>query len=106
VHLVDILPLHIRQAREFQRKSRNRLASINLGDARRLEFDDGSADIVLLFGPLYHLVRKKERLKALSEARRVLKASGWLFAAPLSRFTSALDGSLRGFLRDSEILTI
>ena len=106
VHLVDILPLHIRQAREFQRKSKNRLASINLGDARRLDFDDGYADIVLLFGPLYHLVRKKERLKALAEARRVLKPGGLLFAAAISRFTSAVDGSLRGFIRDPEFMTI
>ena len=106
VHLVDILPLHTRQAREFQRKSKNRLASINLGDARRLDFDDGSADIVLLFGPLYHLVRKKERLKALAEARRVLKPGGLLFAAAISRFTSALDGSLRGFIRDPEFMKI
>src|SRR5436309_3655941 len=106
VHLVDILPLHISQAKEFQRKSRNRLASINLGDARRLDFDDGSADIVLLFGPLYHLVRRNERLKALSEARRVLKPGGLLFAAAISRFTSALDGSLRGFIRDPEFMKI
>ena len=106
VHLVDILPLHIRQAREFQRKSKNRLASINLRDARRLDFDDGYADIVLRFGPLYHLVRKKERLKALAEARRVLKPGGLLFAAAISRFTSAVDGSLRGFIRDSEFMTI
>ena len=106
LHLVDILPLHISQAREFQRKSRNRLASINLGDARRLDFDAGTADIVLLFGPLYHLVRRNERLKALAEARRVLKPGGLLFAAAISRFTSALDGSLRGFIRDPEFMKI
>src|SRR5207247_6861379 len=82
------------------------LASINLGDARRLDFDDGYADIVLLFGPLYHLVRKKERLKALAEARRVLKPGGLLFVAAISRFTSALDGCLRGFIRDPEFMKI
>src|SRR5205809_7824759 len=96
VHLVDILPLHIRQAREFQRKSKNRLASINLRDARRADFDDGYADIVLLFGPWYQLVRKKERLEALAAGRRVLKPGGLLSAAPTSRFTSARDASLRG----------
>jgi len=106
VHLVDVLPLHIRQAKMFQRKSKNLLASINIGDARNLDFEDKSADIVLLFGPLYHLVRKKERLKALSEARRVLKPGGLLFAAAISRFTSALDGSLRGFIQDPEFMKI
>ncbi len=106
VHLVDIMPLHIRQAREFQRKSKNPLASIHLGDARSLDFEDGSADAVLLFGPLYHLVLKSERLRALSEAHRVLKPRGFLFAAAVSRFTSALDGSLRGFIRDPGFMKI
>lgn len=106
VHLVDVMPLHIRQAREFQRKSGTGLASISLEDARQLDFPDRSADVVLLFGPLYHLVREGERLRALSEARRVLKPGGLLFAAAISRFTSALDGSLRGFIHDSQFMKI
>jgi ubiquinone/menaquinone biosynthesis C-methylase UbiE len=106
VHLVDVLPLHIRQAHELEKRSENHLVSINLGDARSLDFEDKSVDIVLLFGPLYHLVRKNERLKALSEARRVLKPGGLLFAAAVSRFTSALDGSLRGFIRDPGFMKI
>ncbi len=76
VHLVDIVPLHIQQAREFEKKSTHPLASIRLGDARKLDFEDTSSDIILLFGQLYHLVRKHERLAALSEAFRVLKPGG------------------------------
>jgi ubiquinone/menaquinone biosynthesis C-methylase UbiE len=106
VHLVDVLPLHVRQAHDLERRSKNLLASIRLGDARSLDFEDESADIVLLFGPFYHLVRKNERLKALSEARRVLKPRGLLFATAISRFTSALDGSLRGFIRDPGFMRI
>jgi ubiquinone/menaquinone biosynthesis C-methylase UbiE len=106
VHLVVILPLHIRQAHELERRSKHSLASIRLGDARSLDFTDKSADIVLLFGPLYHLVRKNERLKALAEAHRVLKPGSFLFAAAVSRFTSALDGSLRGFIQDPDFMKI
>lgn len=106
VHLLDVLPLHIRQAREFQKRSKNPLASIQLGDARSLDLEDKSVDVVLLFGPLYHLVRRTERVKALSEAHRVLKPGGLLFAAAVSRFTSALDGSLRGFIRDPGFMRI
>jgi SAM-dependent methyltransferase len=51
IHLVDVLPLHVRQAREFQRSSKNHLASIRRGDARSLDFEDKSADAVLMFGP-------------------------------------------------------
>src|SRR5256885_3199438 len=55
VHLVDAIPLHIRQARDAQRRARRPLASISRGDARNLDFEDRTADTVLLFGPLYHL---------------------------------------------------
>ncbi len=106
VHLVDIMPLHVQQARDVQRRSKRPLASISLGDARRLDFDNKTVDIVLLFGPMYHLVQRKERLKALSEAYRVLKPGGKLFAAAISRFTSALDGSVRGYIRDPAFMKI
>lgn len=44
------------------------------GDARNLSFlDDKSFDITLLFGPLYHLHGDEEKLKALTEARRITK---------------------------------
>ena len=106
VHLIDIMPLHTQQARDVQRRSKRQLASISLGDARRLDFDNKTVDIVLLFGPLYHLVKRKERLKALTEAHRVLKPGGKLFASAISRFTSALDGSGRGYIRDSAFMKI
>ncbi len=67
VHLVDPVPLHVGKAREADRRSKLPLASISLGDARKLGFPDGYADAVLMLGPLYHLVEKHDREKALSE---------------------------------------
>src|SRR4051794_13680018 len=56
VHLMDPVPLHLEQARARAGNSASTaLATISLGDARRLEFEIGSADAVLLLGPLYHL---------------------------------------------------
>jgi len=101
VHLVDALPLHVRQARQADKASKRPIASIRQGDARSLDFEDKIADIVLLFGPMYHLVGKRERLKALSEASRVLKPGGLVFAAGITRYASILDGTLRGFVQDS-----
>jgi ubiquinone/menaquinone biosynthesis C-methylase UbiE len=106
VHLVDALPLHVRQAEESQAESNHPLVSIRLGDARNLHFEDRYADIVLMFGPLYHLVRKSQRLKALVEAHRVLKRNGLFLGAAVSRFASALDGSVRGFIRDPSFMKI
>ena len=96
VHLLDPSPLHVDQAQsESKSRDTGRLASIRVGDARELPFDDDSAAAVLLLGPLYHLTELDERRKALDEARRVLRPGGWLLAAAISRFASLFDG-LRG----------
>lgn len=51
-----------------------------LGDARNLsKIESESQDIVLLFGPLYHLPKKEDREQATLEAVRVLKRGGILF---------------------------
>lgn len=50
------------------------------GDARNLSFlDDNSFDITILFGPMYHLHKKEDKLKALTEAKRVTKKEGLIF---------------------------
>lgn len=52
------------------------------GDARNLSFlDDKSFDITLLFGPLYHLHGDEEKLKALTETRRITKKGGIILVA-------------------------
>lgn len=52
------------------------------GDARDLHFlDDDSFDVTLLFGPMYHLHGDENKLKALSEARRVTKNGGIILVA-------------------------
>lgn len=104
VHLVDPVPLHVEQAGASA--GDEALASARLGDARRLESEAASADAVLLLGPLYHLVERTDRLRALREARRVLKPGGRLVAATISRFASALDGLRRGISTDPEFAPI
>ena len=103
VHLVDPVPLHIQQAQEASAtRATGRLASATIGDARALDRPDTSVDVLLMLGPLYHLLERTDRLAALAEARRVLKPGGWLFAAAISRFASFLDG-LRGELFDQPL---
>ena len=42
------------------------------GNALKLKrFEDDSFDLTLLFGPMYHLHSREDKLKALSEAKRV-----------------------------------
>jgi SAM-dependent methyltransferase len=103
VHLLDPVSLHVEQARAG---AAGRLASARVGDARDLPFADATADVVLLLGPLYHLLERADRLAALAEARRVLRRGGCLFAAAVSRFASLLDGLYSGLLADAEYVRI
>lgn len=102
VHLVDPVELHLKQARARASASGVALASITLGDALLLGATSQSADAVLLFGPLYHLIDKAERHEALREAFRILRPGGVMFAAAVSRFASLIDGCVEGFLQDPE----
>ncbi len=107
VHLIDALPLHVELARKASASQpAHPVASLNTGDARRLERTDSSADAVLLLGPLYHLIERGERIQALAEARRVVREGGAVIAAVISRFASTLDGLCQGFLDDPEFVKI
>jgi len=101
VHLVDPVPRHVQQAQAASAAQPTRpLVSCTLGDARRLACADGSADAILLMGPLYHLTEPCERHQALRETIRTLVPGGVLFAAAISRFASTLDGLQSGYFRD------
>jgi SAM-dependent methyltransferase len=62
--------------------------------------------VVLLFGPLYHLTERADRLQALREAYRILRPGGIVLAAAISRFTSALDGLRQGLFDDPNFVQI
>lgn len=71
---------------------REPMANVVQGDARCLEFlPDATADITLLLGPLYHLIGDDDKVKALSEARRVTKPGGLVFVAYLMNEYSILQ---------------
>jgi SAM-dependent methyltransferase len=102
VHLVDAVPLHVEQARAVAAAADGRADgpafTAALGDARDLAEADASRDAVLLFGPLYHLVERADRVRALAEAGRVVRPGGVVVAAVISRYASMMDGFFRGFL--------
>ena len=103
VHLTDAMPFHVEQARQASAGQPNApVASLRVGDARKLDEADATADAVLLLGPLYHLTERADRIQALREAHRVLRPEGLLFAVGISRFASLLSGMVDNFLGDPE----
>ena len=79
-----------------------------LGDARGLQFPDGTFDAVLMAGPLYHIADREDRLRALREAHRVCRTGGFVHVAAIPRagaFAVAavdpgvLEADLEGWIR-------
>lgn len=104
VHVIDVVPSHVEAVRRLA--SHRGSITAELGDARRLAVADGQFDVVLLLGPLYHLVDRDDRLRALREAARAVRPGGLVVAAAISRFASLFDGLARGFLFDPEFRSI
>jgi ubiquinone/menaquinone biosynthesis C-methylase UbiE len=100
VHLLDAAEFHIETATKISITENKPLASITLGDARQLPYDDEQFDLVLLFGPLYHLQEKDDRIRSIAEAKRVLKKDGIVLAATITRYASLFDGFWQGFIDD------
>jgi len=87
VTLVDISANCLEFAKAKAKEAGVALAGYVHADATDLEqFPSQSYDAVLLMGPLYHLLTKKKRERALGEAKRVLKTTGLLFAAFITRY--------------------
>ena len=42
------------------------------------KFSDNSFDLVILFGPMYHLISKEDKIKALEEAKRIVNKNGYI----------------------------
>lgn len=66
-------------------------------DARDLSFlKDDSFDLTIVAGPLYHLHGDEEKLKALLEARRVTKATGFIFCFYIMSDYAIIEHCVKG----------
>lgn len=66
--------------KEIEKKS-NKVKTI-LGNAINLKkIKNNTYDITLLLGPMYHLITKEEKIKALEEAKRITKKNGIIIVA-------------------------
>ena len=94
VHHRDLVPLHVEQAAAAAATVGLDNVDTALGDALDVDLADTSVDAVLLLGPMYHLPRRADRLRALREARRILRPGGAVFVAAISRWAARVHGVL------------
>lgn len=91
---VDLTPRNIDRFKEkiTERKLKNVNASV--GDATSLpEINDNSFDIVLNFGPMYHL-SQLERQKTILESKRICKDGGIILFAYINKIGAYLRACL------------
>lgn len=92
VTLADLSEELISQAKAQKAEENVRnIVSCDVTNATNLSrYADNQFDVVLLLGPLYHLIEESERKLCVSEIRRVLKPHGKVFAS----FIPYLSGSI------------
>jgi len=79
------------------------------GNALNLKkIKDNSFDITLIFGPMYHLFTEQDKLKVLSEAKRVTKKNGLIFVAYLMNEYAVItyafkEGNLNKCLNENKL---
>ncbi|MBR4711263.1 MAG: class I SAM-dependent methyltransferase [Clostridia bacterium] len=94
-HAVTLLDLSAGNVRFAKKKARQYGVKITALQGNALDlsaFPDASFDAVLLMGPLYHLMNEESRLRALSEAKRVLRPGGYLFSSFILMFGGVIYG--------------
>jgi SAM-dependent methyltransferase len=94
LHLVDVSQ-HLLTTTEVRLQDRGlaeHIVTIQRASASDLShLSAGCCDVVLLLGPLYHLLIPEERIGAVREAARLLRPGGLIFAAGINRLTCLRD---------------
>lgn len=88
VHMFELAPAAVEYAINNQTENARFIAEE--ADARHINRPDESADVVLVMGPLYHLIDAEDRLKVLREAYRVLRKGGLVVAAAITKYCNAI----------------
>lgn len=75
-HKVTAVELVNKNVSQIKMKSSKVVAK--QGNALNLKFEDETFNIALLFGPTYHLFSHEDKLRAINEAKRVVKKGGYI----------------------------
>ena len=95
VSLLDIVPLHTETVTARNAKRQHKLQHILTGDAQNYEFPD-TYDLILLHGPLYHIVEREKRVAMLNHIRQYLNPSGVILGFAIHRYAGYFYGVRSG----------
>lgn len=105
VYLVDPMLNLIKKA--IENDTQNQITEINVGDIRNLKYSEEKFDLVICFGPFYHLTEKEDRIIALKELKRVTKPNGTILIAGISKYVSLIQsGLVHGLIETKEFKKI
>lgn len=79
-HDVTAVELVKHNLRVIEAKNKN-IKTILANAINLNKIKDNTYDLTLLFGPMYHLIKKEEKIKALNEAKRITKKNGIIMVA-------------------------
>jgi predicted acetyltransferase/cyclopropane fatty-acyl-phospholipid synthase-like methyltransferase len=96
-YAVDAVELVDYNIEVFQQSTQTgETVTVTQGNALDLSgFPDGAYDVTLLLGPLYHLYNAADKHRAISEAIRVTKPGGIVFAAYIISDAAVLDSGFK-----------
>lgn len=103
VHLVEPLDKHLKLAQKRADKLKTPFRVIK-GEAQHLDFKDNFADVVVMHGPLYHLQHEEARMRAIREAKRVLKPGGVVLGFAINYSASTIVGLMNGLIHGPSFL--
>ncbi|WMJ22399.1 class I SAM-dependent methyltransferase [Paludicola sp. MB14-C6] len=92
MHLADLSESLLNQAKEaIEKEGLTNVKTIQKVNAIDLSlYDNNQFDVVILFGPLYHLLEEAERNQCISEVARVLKPNGLVFASFIPYYSGSI----------------
>ena len=105
VTLIDPMPNLIEIAKKHPKSSL--VKNILVGDVRNIAEESNTFDLIIGFGPFYHLTELEQRKIALKEINRVLKNNGFILIAGISKYVSLIQSGLfDGMIKDPEFKKI
>ncbi len=101
VSILDITPKHIDEVKRLNDKRNNKLKNMIVGDARDYKLPE-TYDMIIIHGPLYHVLKREQRVAILKKAKEHLKPGGVILGFGINRYAGYFYGISSGNILDSK----